>query len=151
MFLQNLNNSKYWDEVNFLAKYILFVCINIEIYLIFLQYKFYLNVYYKLCAICCTLLSGEDMGNIYKIYISHVLLARRAQWVGAWDHKILSPHLFIHSWKWTDECAWMWMVLCTADETVYGPALHLGGGFSSAIEWMSCYSFCCHRQERVKI
>ena len=29
------------------------------------------------------------------------------------------------------------MVLCTADETVNGPALHLGGGFSSAIEWMT--------------
>ena len=29
------------------------------------------------------------------------------------------------------------MILCTADETVNGPALHLGGGFSSAIEWMT--------------
>ena len=28
-------------------------------------------------------------------------------------------------------------ILGTADETVNGPALHLGGGFSSAIEWMT--------------
>ena len=28
-------------------------------------------------------------------------------------------------------------ILRTTVETVYGPALHLGGGFSSAIEWIT--------------
>ena len=28
-------------------------------------------------------------------------------------------------------------ILRTTVETVYGPALHLGGGFSSALEWMT--------------
>ena len=82
-----------------------------EINYSFLTIWFYIYIYYKLCAICCTLLSGEDMGNIY----SHVLLARRAHRVARKDLKILScPFMIADEWRVLVDCRWTgWVLPCT--------------------------------------